>query len=265
MSTVATKFTVAGQPIEHRLDAIDRALLGVFPRTERLALVAQVETRIRELAESSAGDESGTEQTMESDILAEPVSRSSVSASAKRRSRLALSSGILGIVAVVLLVAMPITYMLCIALGDLLGEELLIALLVFNISIVAITGTMSLIMGIVGLVRLSRHKGRLFGHGWAITGLCTAPLPSLAGGLILLVTCYSLLAAYSVSAGQGNYPQPSALAPAGYISSGSVGIPQPIVPSSSVAPVPCKECPISVPVFPDSTEPPRITPEAITR
>jgi len=43
----------APQLVEKRLEAIDQALVGLLPRHERLAAVAQVETRIRELAAAS--------------------------------------------------------------------------------------------------------------------------------------------------------------------------------------------------------------------
>src|SRR5258708_39429129 len=39
--------------LEQRLEAIDQALVGLLPRHERLAAVAQVETRIRELGTAS--------------------------------------------------------------------------------------------------------------------------------------------------------------------------------------------------------------------
>jgi hypothetical protein len=175
--------------IEQRLDALDRALLGVLPRSERLAIVSQVESRARELGSTGSAAESAEELVSSREAL--PAS--------KRRSRLALSSGILGIVALVLLFAMPITYLLVMTVGEELGEFVSMGLLSIHVLVVAVGGLVAIIMGIAGLVSLSRRKGRLSGHGWAITGLCTAPLPTFVGGLLVLVTSLSLFAVQSVT------------------------------------------------------------------
>lgn len=178
--------------IEQRLDALDRTLLGLLPRSERLEFVAKVETRVRELGSDALGDLSPAEAATE-------VYARTASATSKRRSRLALSSGILGIIALAMLFAMPITYIFVATIGEGLGEFVSISLLSIHVLTVAIGGLAALIMGIAGLVSLARRKGRLVGHGWAITGLCTAPLPTLIGGLMVLVTSLSLFAVQAVS------------------------------------------------------------------
>ena len=171
--------------LDQRLDALDRVLLGLLPRTERLALVAQVETRISELADAIPAVEPGADVAGES-CTPDLVARSGAPRGARRRSRIALSSGILGIVALVMLFLMPITYVIVSMIGESLGEFVAYALLIMHVLTVAVGGLAALAMGIMGLVRLARRKGRVVGYGWAITGLCTSPLPTLVGGLLAI-------------------------------------------------------------------------------
>ncbi|MBC7852252.1 MAG: hypothetical protein IAF94_02360 [Pirellulaceae bacterium] len=218
MTTADTKPSAAGPHLmEQRLDALDRALLGILPRSERLALVAKVETRVLELADSNPAADASPEIAMEPEIIAGAVTRRAPSGTPRRRSRLALSSGILGIVALVMLFAMPITYVLVSMIGEDLGEFVAISLLSIHVLVVAVGGLVALVMGIAGLVSLSRRKGVLVGHGWAITGLCTAPLPTLVGGLLVLVTAFSLVAVQSVAVDSSNVPPPT-VSSAAYLS-----------------------------------------------
>ena len=137
---------------------------------------------------------------MEPDVIADAVSRRAAPVAPKRRSRLALSSGILGIIALVMLFAIPITYLFVATIGDSFDSVVVpYSLLGIHILTVAVGGLVALVMGIAGLVSLGRRKGRLVGHGWAITGLCTAPLPTIVGGLIVLSICLSLVAVRAVS------------------------------------------------------------------
>lgn len=252
MMTADTKPNAAGPHLmELRLDALDRALLGILPRSERLALVTQVETRVRELTDSNPAIASSSEIAMESEINAGAVSRRAPSGSPKRRSRLALSSGILGIVALVMLFAMPITYVLVSMIGEDLGEFVVISLLSIHVLVVAVGGLVALVMGIAGLVSLSRRKGLLVGHGWAITGLCAAPLPTLVGGLLVLVTSLSLVAVQSVSVEPSSSPPQvvlsSSYSPSPAASSGSSAgayCPSiPAMPASFSVPLPLSAAP----------------------
>lgn len=214
MTTTDSKPSAAAQPfVEQRLDAIDRALLGILPRNERLAFVTQVETRVRELTNGNTAAESTAPSAMDPEVVSDAVSRRAAAASPKRRSRLALSSGILGIVALVMLFAMPITYLVVMTVGEEFGEVVSISLLGIHVLVVAISGLVALVMGIAGLVSLSRRKGRLVGHGWAITGLCTAPLPTLVGGLLVLVTGFSLFALQAITVESRPSPQGVAVSP----------------------------------------------------
>ncbi|MFN0021223.1 MAG: hypothetical protein ACKVP0_23490 [Pirellulaceae bacterium] len=210
MTTTDSKQSTAAQPMEQRLDAIDRALLGILPRRERLAIVTQVETRVRELTDGNTAAESIAASAMEPEVISDAVIRRTTAAVPKRRSRLALSSGILGIIALAMLFAMPITYFLVAFIGEGLGEFISIGLLSIHVLTVAIGGLVALIVGIAGLISLSRRKGRLVGHGWAITGLCTAPLPTLVGGLMVLVTGLSL---FAVQTGAVDFSAPNNVVP----------------------------------------------------
>lgn len=198
MSTTNTMPSEALQRLtESRLDAVDRALMGLIPRNERLATVAQIETRIRELAAAdSVGDASQRERAERerlNDLVrmgegAEEVllaGSKTTSARPPKRSQLALSSGILGIAALVLLFFSPIAYFIIAQFGS--NEVIQMSLLVTLVAVVAVGGTAAVVLGIVALVRLNRRAGRLAGHGWAVTGLCTGPLPMVAGGLIALI------------------------------------------------------------------------------
>jgi len=211
MTTTDSRPSAAAQPLmEQRLDALDRALLGILPRSERLAIVTQVETRVRELTDGNTAAESIAASAMEPEVISDAVIRRTTAAVPKRRSRLALSSGILGIVALAMLFAMPITYFLVAFIGEDFGEFISIGLLSIHVLTVAIGGLVALIMGIAGLISLSRRKGRLVGHGWAITGLCTAPLPTLVGGLMVLVTGLSL---FAVQTGAVDFSAPNNVVP----------------------------------------------------
>ena len=53
-TATATPHPDLQQFIEQRLDTIDQALLGLLPRQDRLATVAQVETRIHEKVAANA-------------------------------------------------------------------------------------------------------------------------------------------------------------------------------------------------------------------
>ena len=203
MSTSATRDTQ--QLIDQRLDAIDRALLGLLPRGDRLTIVTQLETRLRELAAASpaveaqqhlpAEDAAQVESALPQGVA--PIIPAGTRSAHLKRSRLALSSGILGIVALVALFVFPITFVLVSSFGEMF-EEAAMVLLGTHLATVAVGGTAAVALGIAGLVVLGRRPGRLVGHGWAITGLCTGPLPMFAGGLIALVAGVQLLPTRSV-------------------------------------------------------------------
>ncbi|HQU44114.1 MAG TPA: hypothetical protein PK867_14940 [Pirellulales bacterium] len=219
MSTTAT--TTTQQLIDQRLDAIDRALLGLLPRNDRLTIVTQLETRLRELAAASPAVEAHQRSPVEcaasadaahfgapaESALLRPGVTPHIPAGAKtlsarlKRSRLALSSGVLGIVALVALFVFPISMTAVSMFGELF-EEAAIVLLGAHLATLVICGTLAVALGIAGLVVLNRRAGQLAGHGWAITGLCTGPLPMLAGGLIALAAGMPILTTRSVQVTQ---------------------------------------------------------------
>src|SRR5580704_12844218 len=92
--------------IDQRLDTIDRALLGLIPRQDRLSIVTQVEARLHELAGASglSGANSATNLQEQATVAEAHFGDADGSGPARRRgpsarrkqSRLALSSGVLG-------------------------------------------------------------------------------------------------------------------------------------------------------------------------
>lgn len=219
MSTTHLPSVTTQQLIDQRLDAIDRALLGLLPRGDRQAIVAQVETRLRDLAAADLDVKAHQQAPVECPSPADaaafglpgasadapPGLRPALSAASRRgprlaRSSLALSSGIVGIVALVLLFTMPITYVIASSFSQ--AEEMAEVLVITHVAAVALGGTMAVVLGISGLVSLSRRAGSLVGHGWAITGLCTGPLPMIVGGLLGLIVGFEIVSVepvYSVT------------------------------------------------------------------
>src|SRR5204863_1114709 len=116
---MAAENTHATDAIEQRLDALDRVLLGLLPRSERLSLVADVEARVRN---------GGAAALVADGVAASELPLAEVSPGRarrglrSRRSALALTSGVLGIAALVLLFALPITYLVFASVGEAIGE-----------------------------------------------------------------------------------------------------------------------------------------------
>lgn len=169
-----------------QLDALDRVLLGLLPREERLAIVSQVESRILELGTTNADAEVDSNASIASSL--QPVLSNSATQRRVKRSRLALSSGVLGIVAMGLLIALPICYFLVAMLSDVLDGLSVIFLIGIHTYAIGIFGAAALVFGLLSLWRLGMRRN-MTGKAWAITGVCTGPLPMLAGGVatILLI------------------------------------------------------------------------------
>jgi hypothetical protein len=246
--TTANAITTAEQMIHQRLDAIDRALLGWLPRSERLALVAQVEARARELAAGATPDSNlaGTANCLE---LADPPAlpgaspMSTMSAPAfpsacRRRSGMAIAAGILGIVALVLLFFTPVSYLIAGFLGDVIGEVGAISLLGVHLGIVTLGGLAAVGLGTAALVQMKRRRGTLGGHGWAITGLCTGPWPLLGGAVVGIIMGVEMIGSTTMSASvseeDGTTATASYSAPEGIYLNPSTGLP---VPACMPAPV----------------------------
>lgn len=255
MSTAnATPHTAVQQLIEQRLDAIDRALLGLLPRSDRLAAVAQVETRIREVVAASPASAAGLHTPTQgltipdsafSNLATETPAflphpqffglapGSGLPSTQKRRSRLALSAGVMGILALALLLMVPVTYFIV----EALGEVCAISLLGAHAVAVAVGGVAAVGLGIGALVSLSRHREQLVGHGWAIAGLCAGPLPMLLGCAAVLFFGLQLGVSQFFTASEPAAVAIDADAPTG--SEYPVGSgPVPISVSPAMAPVP---------------------------
>ena len=161
--------------VDRRLDEIDRALLGLLPRAERLEIVASVVARVQALG----ADVSLTRETATEAITTAPTATGTRTRG--HRSRLAFSSGVLGIVAVSCLLASPLLLIGLSVFGELLGETFSIMLFGLLTALVALGGGLAVCGGGVSLFRLARRGQSATGTGWAITGLCTGALPLLIG------------------------------------------------------------------------------------
>jgi len=223
MSTANTTATTTTQQlIDQRLDAIDRALLGLLPRNERLGLVAQIEAQVRDAAAANPGFENQLPSAADDENnLDGPHSgsgtghgphlfaahRGGAAQAGKKRSQLAITAGVLGIVAIGLLFLTPITYAIVGTIGDAVNEIALYAILGGHVGAVALAGVAAVALGIVALIRFRKLGDGFTGHAWAITGLCTGALPMFIGGLIALVAGLQLINV------QGSYCQPVTEAP----------------------------------------------------
>lgn len=202
VATLSLTLTEAARAlIDTRLDTIDRMLLGRVPRADRLAIVKDVEAQIHEHLQESESDEIDRESVLA--VLArldppeaylpeegelEPVeTRIMVAPRSPRYGRSAKeptigkASGIVGIVALVSLLLIPLAYLL----GILLQSELL---MIFGWGLGFF---LSLVGGIVGLVlgACARPRG-----AWSVTGMVTgglAILASLVAGVLVMLLLMS--------------------------------------------------------------------------
>lgn len=191
MSTETTT-TVSGNPtwMNQRLELLERALLGVVPREERLERVAELEARFQTLLEKeptlgnaapeqevALGSNGNVSYSAESS-----ATRTQVLASrgGRKRSRLALSAGVMGIASLILLLTSPVLYTMF-ALFAQSMEFVAITLIIGLVLSIAGLGLSAVVFGIVSLVKVARSQGKMTGRGWAITGICTGPMPMLAG------------------------------------------------------------------------------------
>jgi hypothetical protein len=170
--------------IDRRLDEIDRALLGLLPRSQRLAIVADVEARVQ-------GQGDGVSLSRETLAEAPSFAASGVRRRT-RRSRLAVSSGVLGIIAIGCLVTSPILLIGLSAFGELIGEEIALAMFYLAAMLIGFGGILAVSLGGVSLLRLAGSGHSTTGTGWAITGLCTGALPMLVGLVGLLSVASSI-------------------------------------------------------------------------
>lgn len=185
-TVMATATDANQQRIDERLDQIDRALIGLLPRSERLAIIDQIETQAREAAceVPPLGDDAVIASATNSPS-GRPTGR-------RRRSQLAYSSGVLGIIAAASLFCAPIVYLLLAVVGELMGETVAIGVLSVHALVMTLTGLLAVAFGILSFFLLAGRGKSLTGHGWAVTGLCTGTIPMLIGGLAVLFTIASL-------------------------------------------------------------------------
>src|SRR5262249_43993339 len=148
--------------------------------------------RARELGAAGAAPDASTIGTANFvELAAAPAPL--VGSACRRRSGMALTAGILGIVALVLLFATPVSYLIAGFLGDVIGEMGAIALVGVHLGIVTIGGLAAVALGTAALVKLKRRRSEIGGHAWAITGLCTGPWPLLGGAVVGIILGVELI------------------------------------------------------------------------
>jgi hypothetical protein len=180
--------------IDARLDTIDRMLLGVVPREDRLAIVRDVESQVHELLQARNTDEPSRadvlsvlasldppeaylpdEQVGETPTAPRPMPliRPSASQPGPSDSNMARVSGVLGIVSLLGALILPsLSYLVAVAFSSI---EVLIAAGACSVGLVVI--------GCVLAVVLASRAG--LKSGWAVAGLVTGLLSvPLALGLL---------------------------------------------------------------------------------
>jgi len=208
---------LAETSLESRLDAIDQLLLGCLPRGERLAFVAALEEKLR--SHSATPEDHSLAvgrpfaETMPFPIPAHDAGTQtglwqSAARLRLRRSRLALFSGILGIAGGALLFGTPLAYGAATLFAEVLDETIAIIALVAYAALILFASAGAILAGIVALWRLRRRKD-VGGKGWAITGLCTGPIPL---GITSLIALYIGIQTIDLGA---------------WFGSGSAGVPSP--------------------------------------
>lgn len=182
--------------IDSRLDTVDRMLLGRLSRRDRLAIVREVESQIHELLQTSDAEELTREDVLgvlaqldppeaylSDETEGEPVSvRRTIPVRAQRPVvngdlRVGRASGILGVVAIALLLLLPASYFIAVASQS---ELVLFVLGGAILVLVFVTAAVGLVLGVV-----ARKSGV-----WAVVGIVTsvlAPLLSLASLAIVFL------------------------------------------------------------------------------
>jgi hypothetical protein len=198
MSVATTDLSRSTQHlIDSRLDTIDRMLLGRVSRQERLEIVREVEAQIFEQLH-----ERGTEEVTREDVLAvlarqdppeaylpedagddrpvawrrfpSPVAGPAQPAG-RRDSRFARASGILGLVALGLVMMAPSTFII----AELMSSAVVLYLLGGGaLALALIAGSLG-----TGLALYSRMAGV-----WAVTGVVTSALSFLGSFSLLALT-----------------------------------------------------------------------------
>jgi hypothetical protein len=174
--------------IESRLDTIDRMLVGRVPRPDRLAIVKEVESQIYDLLQESGPEEPSRESVLAAlarldppeaylpdETIGQPASpnlsvspRFRVAPVSKPRNRqVSRASGVLGLIAILLVVLSPFPYLLGLAL-----QSEIVMLFGWGLEIVGV-----LALGIVGIVLGIYARLQ---DAWAITGVVLCGLSLIA-------------------------------------------------------------------------------------
>ncbi len=209
--------------IEARLDAVDRLLLGFIPRHERVAIMRSLEDRLRSIAANapvarpltqvaSAGQRSAALGLPARDPLAALAAATASEELAvgwrrsaaprvpkRRRSKLAVVSAILGIGAGGLLLGTPVAYFGLASFAEMVDETGAMIVGATYLGLTLLCGGAGIVAGLVALWRIRRRQPAIVGTGWAITGLCTAPIPFAAASVLTLVIGLQMLGSMQFS------------------------------------------------------------------
>jgi hypothetical protein len=202
MTVASVRLTESLQTlIDARLDTIDRMLLGRVPRSDRLAIVRDLETQIFELLQEHEGDELGRDDVLavlarldppEAYLLEETdAGQLTDREPAPSRTRplvrrgpgadVANVSGVLGLSALILILLTPLVYVA----AKLLESEAVLFVGGFGV------GGLIFVGGLVGLVlgNSSRRNGV-----WAILGMVTSFIALLFSSVAILYMLFLLAA-----------------------------------------------------------------------
>lgn len=250
--------------LDDRLDAIDRALSGILPRSERLALIDEIERKLVAAVESG-GDDARLRAAAPPVAVVESTRTAEATRAATAKCRPAFLSGVIGLSSCSLMIAAPVTYIVATMLLEVWGEAATIAVLVGHLALFTLGGAVASVLGVVGAVSLSMAGSRRTGRGWAAVGLCTGPMPLLIGALLLAAVGYSIQqgqatavdyspasigSPYGASPVATPLPPPTSTAP-------TYGSPSPYSAVPAVQPWPsAPPAPASVPLYAPTPAPP---------
>lgn len=209
MSHTASESAVGRHPlIECRLDLLDRLLVGVVPRSARLAAVAQAEAclagKLAELGTDAPTDAqvlqilsqvdppettlalTHARCTADGTLNVAGVGQMATEWFAPRGrpvSRKAITACVLGVAALGLMLACPMFFLSMEMLAD-LGEPLVYAILGTVLALLALCSAAAIVQSLYAFWSLRRSRGAETGYLWATVGLTLAVVPATASGLV---------------------------------------------------------------------------------
>ncbi|MFN0054524.1 MAG: hypothetical protein ACKV0T_20300 [Planctomycetales bacterium] len=210
MSSISLQSQGVGHPlVDQRLDLLDRLLIGLVPRRDRLEMVRRSEERIQELLADLKTPEPTQEQVLEAlarleppealmthpavtkcDQLASPdvvwIATMFGSQPLKRPiSRSAKTAFGLSATSITLILISPIMYLLVAATASLTTEVTAIYVLLGGyLVLIAGSSLGGALTALFALWQLRRRRGTHVGYGWATAALLMSLMPLLISSLL---------------------------------------------------------------------------------